>query len=85
MMLFDDYIEVGLVDYTDKFLDAMKNWQKYDYSYDEKLEKEILQENYAYYEKHSTSTTKKKEECYNRYLKKLDNAKKSDEKRNHVK
>ncbi len=36
MFLSDDYIEVGLVDYTDKFLDKMKNWQIYDYLYRER-------------------------------------------------
>jgi len=44
-MLFEgDYIEVGLVDYTDKFLDAMKNWQLIDYLYREVEAKEILEE-----------------------------------------
>ncbi len=87
MLLFDDYIEVGLVEYTTKFLDVMKNWQKYDYFYRENKAKENLQEWYeAIDEKGKVINGKKKymytkEEKYEHYLKELEEAKKWDEER----
>ncbi|KKM17372.1 hypothetical protein LCGC14_1676450 [marine sediment metagenome] len=96
MLLFEgSYIEVGLVDYTDKFLGAMKNWQKYDYAYREKIEKEILQENYEYLEKEKKkgeegkflwghTYTEAKEYLDKSHLKTLENDKKYDEERKHA-
>ncbi len=88
MLLFEgNYINVGLVDYKDKFLDAMRNWQKCDYAYDEKTAKELLQENYDYIEKNKMKTGEmdtKKEYWYKKYLKQIDDAKKCDEKRKEV-
>ncbi|KKM66431.1 hypothetical protein LCGC14_1481250 [marine sediment metagenome] len=83
MLLFEgSYIEVGLVDYTDKFLDAMKNWQKYDYAFRERSVKERLEEGYDYIDKNPKWESR--EQCYNRYLKELDDAKKWDNERKNV-
>lgn len=84
MLLFKSipYIEVGLVDYTDKFIEAMKNWQKYDYAFREKIAKERLQERYDYFEEDPKWATK--EYYYNDYLKELEDAKKWDEERKEI-
>lgn len=84
MLLFEgSYIEVGLVNYTGKFLDAMKNWQKTDYAYYEKKAKELLQENYDYIEKNKKKTSEidTKEYWYKEYLKQINDAKKGDQER----
>lgn len=51
---------------------VMKNWQVYDYLYHEKKAKERLQDGYDLIEKHPKWESK--EQCYNRYLKQLDDA-----------
>ena len=95
MLFGGSYIEVGLVDYTDKFLGAMKNWQKYDYAYREKIEKERLQEKYEHLEKEKKkgkegeylwghTYTEAKEYLDKDHLKTLENDKKYDEERKHV-
>jgi hypothetical protein len=88
MMLVDgDFIQVGSVDYTDKFLNAMRNWQKCDYAYRERFAKETLQDWYETIDKKGKVINGKKryiftkEEKYTDYLETLERAKQQDEER----